>query len=281
MEMPPIQLPEKPLKIKGMFDNSIKMMTFLVILMPFLALGMFWFSYKLGENIYSDYQISQDYRVLSEASISGQCKARKGFISDCDVTIHNGGQTWERSFAFFDVSGDDYVVQAIASNQNPNQVTLDLAVEKIGNRSILAAIIFLLALVLAWAAFYLPLVALPNYRKMFRGLNEDSAYPWRLEIIEADAKKGKPLCFYPVLDGKARKIAFVCNKTVPWVISSDKKTAKIFAFAPKNGGQAVPFDKELKHIVGLSKVEKQALLDSLYEALKYSQQTAGDEKPQV
>ena len=32
MEMPPIQLPEKPLKIKGMFDNSIKMMTFLVIL---------------------------------------------------------------------------------------------------------------------------------------------------------------------------------------------------------------------------------------------------------
>ena len=60
MEMPPIQLPEKPLKIKGMFDNSIKMMTFLVILMPFLALGMFWFSYKLGENIYSDYQIGQD-----------------------------------------------------------------------------------------------------------------------------------------------------------------------------------------------------------------------------
>lgn len=46
MGMPPIQLPEKPLKIKGMFDNSIKMMTFLVILMPFLALGMFWFSYK-------------------------------------------------------------------------------------------------------------------------------------------------------------------------------------------------------------------------------------------
>ena len=53
------------------------------------------------------------------------------------------------------------------------------------------------------------------------------------------------------------------KKMEPWLLDVSGDTARLLAFAPTDGGAAVPFDRKLKTIGGLNKSERQALIAEL------------------
>ena len=104
--------------MKGIFANSPGRILAAGIFLPLFAVGLFLWAAYLGKAAYTDYQIGQDHRVLFNADIDGKCKSHYYLVTHCDTTIRDGGQSWEKSFLFFDFSmGKDFSVVAIASNR--------------------------------------------------------------------------------------------------------------------------------------------------------------------
>ena len=98
------------------------------------AAGIAWWVANMGKAIYADYKIGQAYHAI-DADIKGECKIRKAIFTDCKATIRHDGHSVEKTFAFFDFTSGDYTVTAIAANDNPANITLDIAVDKIMNRA--------------------------------------------------------------------------------------------------------------------------------------------------
>ena len=117
----------------------------------------------MGKAIYADYKIGQAYHAI-DADIKGECKTRKAIFTGCKATIRHDGHSVEKTFAFFDFTSGDYTVTAIAANDNPANITLDIAVDKIMNRAVFT-LMFLAAVLLGlWHAFYGLLITLPRSR---------------------------------------------------------------------------------------------------------------------
>lgn len=260
-----LNLPDKPLKMKGIFANSPGRILAAGIFLPLFAVGLFLWAAYLGKAAYTDYQIGQDHRVLFNADIDGKCKSHYYLVTQCDTTIRDGGQSWEKSFLFFDFSmGKDFSVVAIASNSDPSQVTLDLAAEKAVNRMIVAVVIAILGIVFLYLTGQALFVSLPRIRALLRELNGRDAYPWRLTTVDA-AVKGESLThFFADINGTECKITINLGKKMePWLLDVSGDTARLLAFAPADGGAAMPFDRKLKTIGGLNKSERQALIAEL------------------
>ena len=137
----------------------------------------------MGKAIYADYKIGQAYHSI-DADIKGECKTRKAIFTDCKATIHHDGHSVEKTFAFFDFTSGDYTVTAIAANDNPANITLDIAVDKIMNRAVFALMFLAAVLLCLWLALYGLFITLPRSRALLAGLNRKEAQPWQLTEIE-------------------------------------------------------------------------------------------------
>lgn len=255
----PDVFPQKPLKVAHFGQNML--ITFALIMLAILiAIGLGAWGVGLGKAAYADWKIGRDHHVLPDARINGECKTRKSVLTSCDVSIRHDGQEWKKSFSFFSVSSSSYSVAAIASNQDPAQVTLDLAANKALNRMLFAIGIFAIGLLVLFTSLETLFVALPRQRKLLAALNTAAAQPWQLVAVEA----GKGAHNYsPHINGKPERIQLNPEKLKPWVIGGSDEKPQILAIAGKNGASPVPLAGELANINGLSKQEKAEILQRI------------------
>lgn len=259
-----LNLPEKRLKMKRLFTQSPARIVFFVSIFLLVAAGSFLLGSQQAHEIYADYQIGRAYHVLENADISGQCETRKGIFTNCKATIRNGGKTWKKEFFFFDFSMEkDFTVQAIASDSNPDQVTLDLAAGKIMNRCLMALMFGATGLLCLWMALFALFITLPRVRTLLGGINRADAQPWQLVTVEASIKGSAIRHYFTENNSATRKIPLGISKEIAWLLDVNGSAAHLLAFAPRDGGAAVPFDRKLKAIGGLSKSERVALIAEL------------------
>ena len=230
------------------------------------AAGIAWWVANMGKAIYADYKIGQAYHAI-DADIKGECKTRKAIFTDCKATIHHDGHSVEKTFAFFDFTSGDYTVTAIAANDNPANITLDIAVDKIMNRAVFALMFLAAVLLCLWLAFYGLLITLPRSRALLAGLNRKDAQPWQLTEIEATRKGDRATSYLAERNGKTVKIGLNFGKGSPWIVGGHDGNPLLLAFAPRDGGAAVPFDDKLKSIGGLNKSERRALIEKIKNAV--------------
>ena len=69
------------------------------------------------------------------------------------------------------------------------------------------------------------------------------------------------------LNDKPTKISLNFGKASPWIVGDHDGNPLLLAFAPRDGGAAVPFDDELKIIGGLNKSERRALIEKIKNAV--------------
>ena len=260
-----LNLPDKRLKMKGIFATSLPRLAFGIPFALIFAAGFLWWSYLSGQDIYADYQIGRAHHVLPDARIDGECETHKAVFTTCKVSIRDGGKSWEKRFFFIDFSTEkNFTVQAIASDSDPNQVTLDLAAGKVMNRALLDAAIAAIGLILIYFTLRAIFVNLPRFLALLRGLNRAEAQPWQLTTVDAAVKNNRLTHFMADINGTECRINIDLGKKMrPWVVEASGDTARLLAFAPADGGAAVPFDRQLKTIGGLSKSERQALIAEL------------------
>ena len=156
---------------------------------------------------------------------------------------------------------------AIAANDNPANITLDIAVDKIMNRAVFALMFLAAVLLCLWLALYGLLITLPRSRALLAGLNRKDAQPWQLTEIEANQKGDKIVSYLAELNDKPTKISLNFGKASPWIAGDHDGNPLLLAFAPRDGGAAVPFDDELKSIGGLNKSERRALIEQIKNAV--------------
>lgn len=261
MNLPTVTFPNKLLKLTKI-TQSFGLTTFLGLFMFLVAAGIGWWQYGSGQSIYADHQISKNPQVLENAKIEGECKTRKFAFTDCKVMIRDGGKTWQKRFSFFDFSKESYDVQAIAAANNPELVSVDLAIDKIGNRIAFLAFFALVALFALWAGFYILFVSLPRQRKVIAAFNQPDSQPWQLVSVATNKQGNK----YEVdIDGTPRQIVLQFGKNKPWVLAGDGNGLELLGIAPKNGGNPVPLDQKLSAISGLDKAERQALIARIHQ----------------
>ena len=221
------------------------------------AAGIAWWVANMGKAIYADYKIGQAYHAI-DADIKGECKIRKAIFTDCKATIRHDGHSVEKTFAFFDFTSGDYTVTAIAANDNPDNIL---------NRAVFALMFLAAVLLCLWLAFYGLLITLPRSRALLAGLNRKDAQPWQLTEIEANQKGDKIVSYLAELNDKPTKISLNFGKASPWIVGDHDGSPLLLAFAPRDGGAAVPFDDELKSIGGLNKSERRALIEKIKNAV--------------
>ncbi|MDO5091478.1 MAG: hypothetical protein Q4D61_08010 [Cardiobacteriaceae bacterium] len=256
MNLPALPFPNKPLKLTKITQN-FAMMLFLGLLMLLGGAGIGWWQYGVAHDIYTDHQIGKNPQILENARIDGECKTRKFAFTDCKATIRDQGNTYKKSFAFFDFSKKDYEVMAVANASNPQQVSLDLAIDKIGNRIGFLAFFVAVALLMLWAGIYLFFIAMPRQRKIIAAFNAPGAQPWQPAAVAVNQQGNK----YAVeLDGQTRNIVLQFGKNKPWVIGEHDDGLLLLGIQPKNGGNPIPLDQKLSAISGLNKTERQNLI---------------------
>ena len=261
-----LDLPEKRLTMKRIGINNPVRAVIAASILLLAAAGIAWWVADMGKAIYADYKIGQAYHAI-DADIKGECKTRKAIFTDCKATIHHDGHSVEKTFAFFDFTSGDYTVTAIAANDNPANITLDIAVDKIMNRAVFALMFLAAVLLCLWLALYGLFITLPRSRALLAGLNRKEAQPWQLTEIEATRKGDRATSYLAERNGKTVKIGLNFGKGSPWIVGGHDGNPLLLAFAPRDGGAAVPFDDKLKSIGGLNKSERRALIEKIKNAV--------------
>lgn len=140
----------------------------------------------------------------------------------------------------------------IASDSDPNLVTIDLVVKRITNRAIFVGI-FLFGLRTLF-------VRLPRISKMLRTLNRAENKPWRLAALETNKNANK---YTTTLNSKSIEMSFNFTKNKPWLLTDINGNKHLLAIAAKNSDTAIPLDEQLTVLKGLKKKEREQLQQSL------------------
>ncbi|OAM38391.1 MULTISPECIES: hypothetical protein [Eikenella] len=264
----PFSMPVKPFKMRGIGPHRPIMMALVaLLLLPVGAIFVAWQSHVATE-IYQDYQIGQ-HAVPVNARIDGECTTRKSIFTSCNTTITYRGHTVKKSFSFFGTGGDIYT-RALADANDPSRLTLDVAVEKVGNRSMGVLLFGGLGLLMIGAAFYVALVRVPRYRRILAAINRPEAQPWQLAAVPClnTGNAGKDAVYQAEIDGKTRKIglSFGKQENRAWTFQTPSGQHYLLAFVPNGGGVPVALDRKLVAVAGLSKGEKSKLAAELKRA---------------
>lgn len=256
----PSVFPDRPLKVTRI-SKGLGVLTALGLFTLLIFIGLIWWSLHLGKGIYADWKIAQDHHVLPQAQISGECRSLQWVFTNCKASIEHQGRQWHKSFVFFELGGKEWPVQAIASNRDPSQLTLDLAAHKALNRSLLAGFFALVGLICLAAGLIILFVSIPRQRKVLAALNRPEAQPWQLVPVPTI---NNGAVYLADIDGQPRKIILTFGKNKPWVLGGTRKKPLLLGIAPKNGGTPVPLDTQLGAIDGLSPEEKAHIIRRLH-----------------
>ncbi|WP_156503442.1 hypothetical protein [Eikenella longinqua] len=239
----------------------------LLLMLPVGVVFAVWQGYTAAE-IYQDYQIGQ-HAVPVNARIDGECTIRKAIFTSCNTTITHRGRTVEKSFSFFGTGGDIYA-RALADANDPSRLTLDVAVEKVGNRSVGVLLFGGLGLFMIGAAFYVVLVRVPRYRRILDAINCPEAQPWQLAAVPClhIGNAGKDAVYQAEIEGQTRKIGLGFGKkdNGAWTFEGRSGQVYLLAFLPHGGGVPVALDRKLVSVTGLDKSEKAQLAAALQQA---------------
>ena len=239
----------------------------LLLILPVGAIFVAWQGHVAAE-IYQDYQIGQ-HAVPVDARIDGECTTRKSIFTSCKTTITYRGHTVKKSFSFFGTGGDIYA-RAVADANDPSRLTLDVAVEKVGNRSMGVLLFGGLGLLMIGAALYVALVRVPRYRRILAAINRPEAQPWQLVAVPclSTGNAGKDAVYQAEIDGKTHKIglSFGKQENRAWTFQTPSGQHYLLAFVPNGGGVPVALDRKLLAVAGLNKEEKSKLAAELKRA---------------
>lgn len=263
MNLPALNFPDKNLKLNKI-TQKFSFLACMGLLCVLIFLGMAWWLKGMAQEIYADYRIGQNPQVLADARIDGECKTRKFAFTDCAVTIQAQGRTWQKSFAFFDFSNEGYQVEAVVAADNPDLVSIDLAVETLGNRALFFAFFAAVSLFALWAAYFMLFISLPRQRRVVAAFNQADARPWQVVPVTT-FKQGQK--YRVTLDGVQRDVVLQFNKVQPWVLEEGAEGPVLLGIAPQGGGNPVPLDQKLSAIEGLSKAERQHLIAQIQQQL--------------
>ena len=148
----------------------------------------------------------------------------------------------------------------IASDSEPNLVTIDLAVKSLTNRAIFIGIFFLIALATFLFGLRTLFVRLPRISKMLSMLNRAENKPWRLVALETNKDVNK---YTTTLNGKSIEMSFNFTKNKPCLLTDINGNKHLLAIAAKNSDTAIPLDEQLMMLKGLKKKEREQLQQSL------------------
>lgn len=269
MKTLPFSFPAKPFTLRGIGPNRPGKMGMTGLFMLIVGVMFAVWQGMAAAEIYEDYQIGRN-AVPVQARIDGECSTRKGF-TNCKTTITHRNHTVEKSFSFFGGGGDIYA-GALADADDPSRLTLDVAVEKVGNRSFSVLLFGGLGLVLIGGGLFVLLVGVPRYRKILAAINRPEARPWQLVAVPClrTANEGKDAVYQAEIDGKTRKIGLGFGKkdNGAWTFDSPSGQTYLLAFQPNGGGVPVALDRKLTAVAGLDKAEKNRLAAELERAVE-------------
>lgn len=240
-------LPQRHIVIKNAGDGGI--FNQLIIIVALLLLSPFLFVNFLGDfkDISADKKLKDNYVVLEDAALRGDCKIRK-FFSSCDLTIHHNGEDLEKKINFVGTVSENKEVEVIAQKDDPNNISTTIAVDSTTNRTILT-IGFLIVSALTFAWGVIMALNLPKKGRIKKIMNDPVNQPWQFTAVDVDCS-GECMEFTTNVDGKDKKLIVQIDKQQPILLSEmdDESHAWVLAIKAKNTNTALPLTTSLRNI---------------------------------
>jgi hypothetical protein len=146
--MPPIALPQRSLKLSRRarpgYVWSLLGALFLI------AIGLFLLVWQVP-GIQHDWTISRNPVLVQDGTIeNAKCTTRKAIFTDCEARLSYvvDGQAYASDVAlmFIDFQTGGYTVDIVRSGDDPSLATMDIGIDKLWNRIILAIVLMVFTL---------------------------------------------------------------------------------------------------------------------------------------
>lgn len=265
---------EQPFKVKKLINDGSS--TFGGLFLMLLGLIFLGYTAYSSISVYKDYQMKETHQYIN-AGIKGECKTRK-ILVDCDVTITHQGKKYEKSFGFFGVGSKNYSVRAVRDLNDPTNVSVDLALEKLPSR--VGVLAFLAAVSLGFIYFSLVIFCrkAPRINKIVKTLNAtDANVQFALYKFDPIKLSKKNIISYNLdLNDKTQEITFVAmKKSIPFLITLDDVDYAL-VLQDVQSGYFIVVDEGLYRFVMKKPMRKeleQKLIDFAMHASETSSQT--------
>lgn len=179
-----LPLPNRSLAVARRPFSLPGALLFTLVMLTGLCVGLSWWQ---GPGLWRDWQISQKPLTLQDWDmLDGECNSRRG-LTDCEVELAYSykGQDYRRhvSLAFLDFSSDDYMVDVVIAEGNPELATISLGLDMLWNRLAVFAVFMLL--------FGGGLIAMIVNAMQASAANRAAAVPGRLTLVPVDIAEMK------------------------------------------------------------------------------------------
>ncbi|WP_417582456.1 hypothetical protein [Pelagibacterium sp.] len=126
---------------RSVFAGTVSTVTAIVFFAAFAIVYLLW----LMPDVWRDIQIVRNPVVLTEFSIvGGECSPKRGSLKHCDLDLFYAYEgraiKTHSSFAFVDPVTPDYSVRLVISADRPELVTIDLALDGLWKRIVVASV---------------------------------------------------------------------------------------------------------------------------------------------
>lgn len=250
------QMPSRTLKLSSAGDGGLFTQLIMGLAGTLGAVALSYAVFTMTQGILKDRKMIDNYTIVETASVSGECSAKK-FISSCDVEITNNGQTIERSFSFVDFSKDDHNVEIISQKDDPSNINVDLALNKMTNRILTVVGMLVIALIaLFWGISVFR--AIPKKQRLKNLMNESANQPWEFVAIPAIVDTDE-VTYSTEVDGQPMELALNFQGRKPIILEDSGEKVQVLGIKAKTQNTTVILDNKLKNI-DFTKEEKKSLL---------------------
>lgn len=255
-------LPNRTLKLSNAGDGGLITQILLGLAGIAAALVISYALFGMTQSILKDRKLIDNSITVPAASVDGECESKK-FLSSCDIEISYKGQTIERGFTFVDFSSKDYNVEVLAQKDDPSNMNVDLALQKMTNRMLTAGGLLLLAL---GALIYGISVfrAIPKKQRLKKLMNAPENQPWEFVAVPATIDCDE-VSYTTEVDGQPLELALNFQGRKPVLLNSDSDQKQVLGIKAKSQNTTVVLCSKLKNL-DLTKTEKKPLLDIIKSA---------------
>lgn len=213
--------------------------------------------------IMRDWEISKSPVVLPQARVSnGKCMTRQLIMTTCKVNVSYGERGRQKreelEFTFVDFHTGDYNVEIVGSKDNPNLVSVDLAINMIWNRIIVA--IFLALAGLAFIVFgVIAMAKATAMRRAFRAFNGTVLHPVPVQVTNLTKAYGRHNAQYAYdYKGKKKKVGTALRRQTPFYLSDGGNDKMALGVTDQYGEYVILMDDALTRL-DFTDVEREAL----------------------
>lgn len=224
--------------------------------------------YSLAYGIIKDRKLMDNYVIADNATIDGKCSS-KVFLSMCDVTISKNDTVVEveHSFYFFDLITDGYDVRTIVQKDDPNNLSVDLAINKMTNRVVTLVFLIICSVPITFLLFYLPIATIrKNFQKyqLKRIMNNPINQPWQFIAlcVNGYTMSSNSATYTTNIGEKSVTMVVDFNDYDPIILSQQANKIQLLGIKAKNEDSYVVVCGQFSNI-NLTKTERDILLDSI------------------